>query len=809
MGHHYHNPNHLAHHHHHNHHLSSAPTIKNHSVTHFGGYLYCFGGYDGRRNHMTLLIYSIADQRWIRPVMTNTTPAAAGAPGMPGGPSHGGMASSPNGSSMGGPGADPYPQQPGAMMHDLQYPGAYQHPQQAPPQQQQPQQQGGVEPVQQQQDAAAQPLHYHHNPNNDLHGQAGMGMADGAADNILEPPYAGDIVVNNVNNNNPNANNLLHHQQQQHNNVFSSSSASSPIWVTGTPPPGRNGHSATLVTDDDDDDADENHPESGRIIVLGGWLGTGPLAASDMHVLDISNGGRQLRWYQPAIKGTPPGPCNMHSADYVKARRAVYVFRGGNGREYLNDLHALCVDTMQWNRVETTGAIPQQRANHSSAILGEELFIFGGWNGTERLNDIHVLDTKTRTWTCPHVGGVLPHPRAGMTLTALRGRLYLFGGSGTSAKCFQDLQILDREQMAWLDVSTEQEVQKLSATGGGRYEEDVVPSSRYHPHAYYGGSAQQPQYDPDGVPYHHNNPYGVVGMEEEQPRFHASSAIRDGTGNRSDWRHRARQQHHAASISNPNDEDSVPSVLIQGRGPGRRAGHTATAVNRKIYVFGGSCGSDYLNDFFVLDTDPPPRAVVTEPNSLELMETRLSHFFNDEEFADVVFLVQGQRVYGHKMVLSVVSDCFRAMFSAGFRESSSHYTLITIPDCSHSSFLAVMEYIYTGKLPKGLVESNATPGRDALTASPSSDTASSQHSTGGGTTATNSSGSIDTLQLSRLVELLELADRFFLDHLKQVCETFLQSQVSAETVEYLSSVAQKTNAAQLHDICQHYLRNRE
>jgi hypothetical protein len=68
-------------------------------------------------------------------------------------------------------------------------------------------------------------------------------------------------------------------------------------------------------------------------------------------------------------------------------------------------------------------------------------------NGTKRLNDIHILDTTTSTWTCPQVGGVLPHPRAGMTLTALRGRLYLFGGSGSSSKCFQDLQILDRKQM--------------------------------------------------------------------------------------------------------------------------------------------------------------------------------------------------------------------------------------------------------------------------------------------------------------------------------------------------------------------------
>lgn len=62
--------------------------------------------------------------------------------------------------------------------------------------------------------------------------------------------------------------------------------------VTGTPPPGRNGHTATLATSGPSGD-------NARIVIIGGWLGTGPLAASDMHVLDISGGVDSLRWYQP------------------------------------------------------------------------------------------------------------------------------------------------------------------------------------------------------------------------------------------------------------------------------------------------------------------------------------------------------------------------------------------------------------------------------------------------------------------------------------------------------------------------------
>lgn len=163
---------------------------------------------------------------------------------------------------------------------------------------------------------------------------------------------------------------------QNSDNSAALSGTVSDISVSGTPPLGRNGHTSTFASDLQDDN-------NGRIFIIGGWLGTGPLAAADMHVLHVfSSCSRHcLRWHQPSVKGTPPGPCNMHSADFVSSSREVYVFRGGNGREYLNDLHALNVDTYVWRKVLTCGDVPQQRANHSSAILENtgELFIFGGW----------------------------------------------------------------------------------------------------------------------------------------------------------------------------------------------------------------------------------------------------------------------------------------------------------------------------------------------------------------------------------------------------------------------------------------------
>lgn len=659
----------------------AAPTIKNHSVTFHDGLLYCFGGYDGRRNHQTLLIYSLNEKRWRRvehqapssAASPSAAAAAAAAAAMGGRASGGGAAAGVGGGGNVGAGEIR-----GGNMPDAEAERII-----------------GL-------DVALDPGSGMRNAGNG----GGGGSSRGTGGGILPPGR---------------------------------------LFVSGTPPPGRNGHTATLATSGPSG-------ENARIVIIGGWLGTGPLAASDMHVLDISGGVEALRWYQPTVRGTPPGPCNMHSADYIPNKNEIYLFRGGNGREYLNDLHALDCDTYTWRQVQTRGEAPQQRANHSSAVLEEtnELFIFGGWNGRERLNDIHILDTETGVWTRPRIGGELPYPRAGMTLTALRGRLYLFGGSGTSSKCFNDLQILDRKEMAWLNVT---QIKDSLATSG----------SSASQHSQHGDSSQSGQTDGDS-------------------NEHASS----------DWRaqdigaQRAATLASAASQSgNPNDEDGIATIFVQGNGPGRRAGHTATAVDRQIFVFGGSCGSDYLNDFFVLDTDPIPYIEIAEPTSIQQCERRLRHFYNDEEFSDVTFIVEGREIYGHKLILSLVSDCFQAMFTTkhgggtgGFRESSSDCTEIEIPNCTYDAFLTMIEYIYTGQTPKV----------DVVVAS---------------------TGVADGQAIERVVNLLELADLYFLEHLKQLCERMLKPAITPETVEYFLQISQKTNARQLEAVCRHLVRNRD
>jgi hypothetical protein len=131
--------------------------------------------------------------------------------------------------------------------------------------------------------------------------------------------------------------------------------------------------------------------------------------------------------------------------------------------------------------------------------------------------------------------------------------------------------------------------------------------------------------------------------------------------------------------------------------PGKRAGHTSTAVGRKIFVFGGSCGPEYLSDFFVLDTDPPPVVRVTSSSCVRGLEHKLLEYFNETEFSDVTFVIQNKKIYAHRLILATASEYFKAMFLTGFREGGT--SEIAIPFVSYDSFLDVVKYIYCGRLP--------------------------------------------------------------------------------------------------------------
>lgn len=154
--------------------------------------------------------------------------------------------------------------------------------------------------------------------------------------------------------------------------------------------------------------------------------------------------------------------------------------------------------------------------------------------------------------------------------------------------------------------------------------------------------------------------------------------------------------------------------------PNARAGHSMTLVDCKLYIIGGSYGQDYLKDVYILDTDPCPDFSIGNEGQMSSANapgqsvprnklwTGIQGMLNQKEFSDVTFLVEGKQFYGHKIIISQLSEKFKAMFSAnqhisgvsggcgGFIESKQ--STITIENISYPIFEQIMTYLYSGEL---------------------------------------------------------------------------------------------------------------
>jgi len=73
-----------------------------------------------------------------------------------------------------------------------------------------------------------------------------------------------------------------------------------------------------------------------------------------------------------------------------------------------SNLGCLLTDTMTWMQPATTGQCPSARAGHTCTALGTKLFVWGGGDGEHYLNDLHILDTETMQWSQAYSRGSSP-----------------------------------------------------------------------------------------------------------------------------------------------------------------------------------------------------------------------------------------------------------------------------------------------------------------------------------------------------------------------------------------------------------------
>lgn len=110
-------------------------------------------------------------------------------------------------------------------------------------------------------------------------------------------------------------------------------------------------------------------------------------------------------------------------------------------------------------------------------------------------------------------------------------------------------------------------------------------------------------------------------------------------------------------------------------------------------------------NFFEDQSNPSNNVTITPTNSCIL--ERLSRLYLSESLADVHFLIKNnltsnlERIPAHKLILSIGSQVFMAMFNGNFVESSKEAATnneIEIPDVELEPFLKMLKYLYTDEL---------------------------------------------------------------------------------------------------------------
>ena len=144
---------------------------------------------------------------------------------------------------------------------------------------------------------------------------------------------------------------------------------------------------------------------------------------------------------------------------------------------------------------------------------------------------------------------------------------------------------------------------------------------------------------------------------------------------------------------------------------------------------------------YILDTDPCPQFQFVNTSKNKLLRS-IREYTNREEFSDITFIVEGKQFHAHKLVLSLLSEKFKAMFTNGMIESKQK--VLDIQNISYPVFSSIMHYLYTGDFHFGA----DTEGQE--------------------------------LSLDYLFEFLRVADEYILEDVKMSCEKHLVDVLNAD-----------------------------
>lgn len=237
--------------------------------------------------------------------------------------------------------------------------------------------------------------------------------------------------------------------------------------------------------------------------------------------------------------------------------------------------------SVTWKQIEVKGVRPGKRGGHQLVLdpINRLVYLYGGWNGTEDLSDMWVYDLKTSQWSLIHerselIGGPSPRACHKMVFDPNNSQIFMLGkyidtSSRVKDKLKSDFFLYDTNTRTWLLICD-----STADVGGPKliYDHQMCIDATRRTIFVFGGRILSQ----DDISSEQN----YSGLYA----YHISDNV---------WNLLLIDCGHP-SASNP-EVNSIKS----------RVTHSMLFhdKNRKLYIFGGQRGKEYMTDFLTYDVE--------------------------------------------------------------------------------------------------------------------------------------------------------------------------------------------------------------
>ncbi|PFH50368.1 hypothetical protein AMATHDRAFT_61181 [Amanita thiersii Skay4041] len=255
---------------------------------------------------------------------------------------------------------------------------------------------------------------------------------------------------------------------------------------------------------------------------------------------------------------------------------------------------------MHWSRAPVYGTLPMRSVrSHTVTLVDTTAWLFGGCDDQDSARDIYCFDVETMQWTHPDTTGEAPPPCRAHTCTLVDRKLVIFGG-GLGPTYYDFIYILDTITRRW---------SKPQLAGGA--------------------NAPRP------VPRRAHTAVLYLGMIWIFGGGNGMQALNDL------W---TLDVNSCTGPSSGSGSGKLRWQELQTKGgkPCPRGYHTANLIGNTMVVAGGSDGSNYFTDIWLLNLD---ELVWTELKTVDISYRLLAH--TSTQVGSYLYIIGGHNGDGY------------------------------------------------------------------------------------------------------------------------------------------------------------------